>query len=115
MPYKDRQSPAAIASRRKAQKKHYDANRQAFIDKSARYRESLRSKLRELKDGPCADCGHKYPWYCMQFDHINDDKEANVSMLVNQGYMTKLLAEVAKCELVCANCHAIRTYKRMNP
>jgi hypothetical protein len=47
----------------------------------------------------------------MDFDHVGEDKTANVCRLMNHGWQT-ILAEIAKCELVCANCHRIRTQKR---
>lgn len=63
------------------------------------------------KDKPCADCGIVYPHYVMDFDHRNpEDKVANVSTLIRQKNMAKTLEEIAKCDLVCANCHRIRTH-----
>lgn len=48
----------------------------------------------------------------MDFDHVRGEKLANVSDLV--GAPTEdLLAEVAKCELVCATCHRVRTSDRL--
>ncbi len=61
------------------------------------------------KDLPCADCGVKYPPYVMQFDHVRGDKSFNIGS--NTGKNFKVLAdEIAKCEVVCANCHAERTH-----
>lgn len=73
------------------------------------------AKMRDLKGGPCTDCGGTFPPWVMQFDHLphRGKKRANVSKLSAQGYSEKIvLAEIAKCELVCANCHADRTYHR---
>jgi hypothetical protein len=48
----------------------------------------------------------------MDFDHLKD-KEMNLSDMIRRGFgKKKILAEVAKCELVCANCHRLRTFKR---
>lgn len=47
----------------------------------------------------------------MQFDHLGDDKVAAVGQLLD-GSLDKLLEEIAKCEVVCANCHVLRTAKR---
>jgi hypothetical protein len=70
--------------------------------------------VRSLKDmQPCTDCGVRYPWWIMQYDHIGGDKEGDISNAVNQGWgKTRILEEIAKCELVCANCHATRTHMR---
>lgn len=81
-------------------------------------REARRAKLlawaRQLKaDTPCSDCGFKFHPVAMQWDHISTNKEVNVSDAVRKGFgKARILAEIAKCELVCANCHAIRTWRR---
>jgi hypothetical protein len=70
--------------------------------------------VREAKKGPCADCGVEYPHYVMDFDHRpGAGKHANLSILVKRGASREsILAEIAKCDLVCANCHRARTYRR---
>ena len=52
-----------------------------------------------------------FPPECMDFDHINGDKNYNVGKLVGHTRAT-IDAELAKCEVVCANCHRTRTKKR---
>lgn len=56
------------------------------------------------------DCGGTFPPECMDFDHVRGEKSFNVgeNFYISE---SKLLAEVAKCDLVCANCHRIRTVK----
>lgn len=72
-----------------------------------------REFINSLKDNkPCADCGVAYPYYIMQFDHVGTDKSANISKIKSRR-MTYIMAEIAKCELVCANCHAERSQKRI--
>jgi len=65
---------------------------------------------------PCSDCGKKYPFYVMQFDHVPErgDKRSNISSLWRGHKEETILKEISKCELVCANCHAARSYKRIN-
>ena len=70
-----------------------------------------RDLLRRLKDAPCTDCGERFPPEAMDFDHVTQRKDANVSDLANAS-AERLLAEVARCELVCANCHRTRTETR---
>jgi hypothetical protein len=67
-----------------------------------------------LKEGkPCADCGGVFPPQAMHFDHPPGvEKVANVGDLARKRSRQKILAEVAKCDLVCANCHAVRTVSR---
>lgn len=71
-----------------------------------------RAWLRNQKLGrPCADCKQVFPPECMDFDHVYGVKCFAVSMR-SACVSRKLAAEIAKCELVCCNCHRIRTYKR---
>jgi L-lysine 2,3-aminomutase len=65
------------------------------------------------KEEPCADCGVSYPYYVMDFDHVSGEKVMMISQLVLRGATTKLMTELEKCEVVCANCHRIRTFERL--
>lgn len=48
----------------------------------------------------------------MDFDHLSD-KDLAISHMRSRGMSrANILAEMAKCELVCANCHRIRTQQR---
>lgn len=61
----------------------------------------------------CADCGYKDSAYALQFDHIGNDKKSGVSDLICRDYSWKtIMTEIKKCEVVCANCHAVRTKLR---
>src|SRR6266702_860726 len=75
------------------------------IKKECRLRD--RQWFIELKNKPCTDCGGTFPACCMDFDHLGDDKQFSVGKGLF-GSKAKLLAEISKCELVCANCHRIR-------
>lgn len=68
--------------------------------------------IAKIKDVPCADCGLKYPPYVMDFDHVRGVKSFNISAKGRVCSMEKLMEEVSKCEIVCSNCHRIRTAKR---
>lgn len=76
-------------------------------------RKLVRDEIRNLKEAtPCTDCGNKYPYYVMQFDHLRD-KEINIADMIKRDWAkARIEAELAKCEMVCANCHAERTHKR---
>ena len=66
-----------------------------------------------IKGSSCVDCGNSYPPECMHFDHIKGGKVTDVSRMVNGNYtLNQMLEEIFKCELVCSNCHAIRTKRR---
>ena len=69
--------------------------------------------IASLKDKPCTDCGIKYPPECMDWDHVKGKKLFSIAKGIVRA-KEKTLAEIAKCELVCANCHRIRTKRRKN-
>ncbi len=76
-------------------------------------RERGKAYVDELKRRPCTDCGVCYPPSVMDFDHVRGEKSLNLSELrTNRSAWSKLLEEIEKCELVCANCHRIRTKLR---
>lgn len=47
----------------------------------------------------------------MDYDHVRGEKIKDISDMW-AGDKDLILAEIAKCDLVCANCHRIRTHLR---
>lgn len=79
----------------------------------AAYTQRNRNIIIRAKAVPCADCGVRYPPYVMDFDHVRGDKVDLVPrMAVRPVSLLHLLREIAKCEVVCANCHRLRTSRR---
>ena len=69
--------------------------------------------LDDLRRVPCADCGGRFPPCAMDFDHREgSDKRIGVTRMVGRAGIKAILAEAAKCDIVCANCHRARTYRR---
>ena len=68
--------------------------------------------LYPLKSKPCTDCNKSYPPYVMQFDHRPGEIKSNEVGTMLGCSEDKIASEIAKCDLVCANCHAIRTWTR---
>ena len=110
---------------REAQLRYRERHPEAARDASRKFRERTPSyqwpqkkinmeKVRAHKElTPCHDCGNNFPYECMDFDHVGDDKLNNVGTMVAHGWSWSLIeAEIAKCDLVCANCHRTRTRKR---
>lgn len=74
-----------------------------------RRRDQFRNIVREFLDHPCVDCGQRFPLPAMVTDHVRGEKFRNVSWWMNgSGTEDGLRAELAKCDVRCANCHAIR-------
>jgi hypothetical protein len=85
-----------------------------YADRRRRFRQKRQEWLDDLKRRPCVDCGGSFDPVCMDFDHLDQStKTNNISSMMADG-VTKVLieAEILKCELVCANCHRLRTKKR---
>jgi hypothetical protein len=109
--YKDKEKQKA------AWRRYYYRHKAASVFKGNRvvYRKAVRSRnlaiANAFKAGPCADCGNSYPPYVMDFHHVRGKKMKNVSQLISQTSSEILLAEIYKCDVLCANCHRIRTHK----
>lgn len=71
---------------------------------------------RALKEGkPCTDCGGIFHFAAMDFDHVDPNSKgynANNGISLLSLNKKKIEEELTKCEIVCANCHRVRTYKR---
>lgn len=84
----------------------YADNRERAIARVRGYREQIQVIAKEAKAQPCMDCGQSYPTVCMQFHHRDPStKKGEVS---NRSTVNAALAEMAKCDIICANCHCIR-------
>lgn len=69
--------------------------------------------IRAAKGRPCADCSGTFPAECMDLDHVRGKKLFNLSSSGTRSHEA-VLEEIAKCDVVCANCHRIRTKARAN-
>lgn len=80
-------------------------------------RDELYETINRLKMVPCVDCKVQYSPWIMDFDHKNPkEKVAGISRLIsNNADLEKILEEIKKCDVICANCHRERTYnQRLN-
>ena len=107
MPWKD------IEKQRAAIRRHYYANKDAYILKALKRKQDIRKWVNGIKEeSPCVDCNTYYPYYIMDFDHLKD-KKWNINELIDRCSVSGLKDEIAKCEVVCSNCHRARTYARL--
>jgi hypothetical protein len=80
-------------------------------DWSIQRQAEFHSWVRGLKSNPCIDCGKVLRPEAMDFDHVHGAKVKSISSMWSWG-REKILDEISKCELVCANCHRVRTRVR---
>lgn len=90
--------------------------RNGFRERQCERNRERRQKHYELlvriKDVPCMDCGGRFHHCQMEFDHRPDETKL-LAIARNRGAkLERLLAEIEKCDIVCANCHALRTWQR---
>ena len=99
---------------KKYKKTHYKSNKQKYIGKSIEWRKARRLKFFNwLNEQSCVDCGIS-DVRVLEFDHLDPSvKEYNISQII-EGPEDKLQKELNKCDIVCANCHRIRTAKQFN-
>jgi len=96
-----------------AKKRHYQDNKKIYYKRSQRRRNEIKNRIHNLKESdPCCDCRNYWPYYSMSFDHTGE-KTLDLSKAVAEGRSEQeILAEIDNTELVCHNCHAIRTHNR---
>lgn len=83
---------------------------------SRKSRDKIRKMVHEIKASTgCADCDERHP-ACLQFHHNNKaEKEERVNRAVARKWAwPRILAEIAKCTVLCANCHAKRHWKELH-
>jgi hypothetical protein len=92
-------------------REEYKRNRPGRLVKLRNKSKENKAFIRELKtNAGCMDCGECYPFYVMEFHHLNPQfKTKSISQMM--GYTREtLLKEISKCVLLCSNCHRIRSY-----
>ena len=96
-------------------RQYYDARgRPARLARNRAHNNAARAWMASLKEGvPCTDCGEVLPAWVMHWDHLPAfEKNGDISVMVQSRTREAVLHELKKCELVCANCHVMRTVVR---
>lgn len=110
---KDGRSTTCKVCKREYDNAHYASNpdRRGYIRANSDKRiETVRQWLYEyLASNPCIDCGEP-DLVVLEFDH-RGDKVADIALLSKTGNLSTVQAEVAKCDIRCANCHRRKTAK----
>jgi hypothetical protein len=90
----------------------YQLRKDYHRNRHARLRREIALFLRAYKaENPCTDCGNHFPEYVMEFDHVPERGKAQSLISAVVSWVT-LDREMEKCDLVCANCHKVRSHVR---
>lgn len=80
-------------------------------DTESGFKRKARDYIAEVKENAvCADCGGKFPSCVYHFDHVPERGPKLFNLGSGDYAIETVRAEIAKCDIVCANCHAIRTW-----
>lgn len=90
---------------REYKKKHYENNKEAHYARNKKTKDKLIDIIKTEKEKGCFVCSETF-YECLEFHHLEkDDKIESVSVLKHNGSTNKMLLELKKCVLLCANCH----------
>ena len=94
---------------------HYAAHRVRYVAQARERKrvvaeERMRFLLRYFRAHPCLDCDEADP-LVLEFDH-RGDKAFDIGQALPYRAWEAILEEIAKCDVVCANCHRRRTARR---
>ena len=98
---------------REHQHNWYLRHKKAQIGRVASRHKRIQGLVRQAKNRPCKDCGGVFPACCMDFDHVKGLKKFGLSNAHRRFSIEKIEQEIKKCEVVCSNCHRIRTERRL--
>jgi DUF4097 and DUF4098 domain-containing protein YvlB len=93
-------------------KSWYLLNKRYKIKRNRAQRKDKVSWLREYKKTlSCTRCSEN-DFRCLDFHHIND-KSGDISVLIQSWSIERIKTEIAKCVILCANCHRKETFSYM--
>lgn len=94
-------------SQSESSRRHYEKNRAARIaDKRARKKRNVEFVQEYKRSHSCTRCGESEPC-CLDFHHIDPSTKIGViAWMAHRGFgLERIKEEIAKCEILCANCH----------
>ena len=103
-----------IANRRAVDKYRVSTKGRAICVKANRtLRRKRKVDLLALFGGKCVDCGFDGHFAALEFDHLDPKtKKFTIGASGTARTWNALVEEAKKCEIVCSNCHKVRTYNR---
>ncbi|MGC2237095.1 MAG: hypothetical protein WA584_13095 [Pyrinomonadaceae bacterium] len=111
MPIKNKQKRREY--QREYMRKWYQENKAKHITYVRNRDKKIKTWLKEYKATlKCEICEENHP-ACLDFHHINPNEKEFALGRVNKFLSVKLLQkEIAKCQVLCSNCHRKEHYKQ---
>lgn len=105
--YKIKADPEKLKARTERRQKWYAENKQSVLEKQRNYKRERKRQAIEYLGGRCKRCQQVYHQAVYEFHHIDPStKDRDPSKMLSLTW-DKLVAELDKCDLLCANCHRI--------
>lgn len=100
------------------EKRAYERNwykttgKQSRLDANKKWETRKLEEFKKIKSNlKCEKCGENHT-ACLEFHHLDPTKkDGNVSQLAKSFSTKRLLEEISKCVILCANCHRKEHYK----
>ena len=87
-------------------KQHYLSNREKYIKKAKKYRETFTEWIVEYKKNLKCEICNENRYGVLDFHHKDPkEKDIEISVLVKTCNKKRILDEISKCMVVCSNCH----------
>ena len=96
-----------------ARRRRYSKNRKREIERIKQYREKVKQFLINYKKNKkCERCGND-DFRVLEFHHRDPaEKDIKISSAIKRGWsISRILKEIEKCQILCANCHRIVHYE----
>jgi hypothetical protein len=118
MPYKDKAVGAERHMAYRDTHREQEASRsQKHYRKHKKHRSNIISWVEDKYTGvPCMACDGVFDWVAMDFDHRPEETKSfgiatKGTLVVSPKNIAMLMKEIDKCDLICSNCHRVRTWR----
>jgi hypothetical protein len=106
MPYKDTEKQREYLQKYCSQRTKDPIKRKHKSEKQNERRKKKKQQLIEHLGGKCCGCGISEN---LQFDHIDRTQKQFVISEIIDWHISKIIPEVNKCQLLCSECHNVKT------
>lgn len=115
-PRKDLDTPEGRQKARDDSRRHYQRHTADYLVRNTKNKGEKRDFIKKYKEfHGCMDCGGKFPYFVLDFDHREPDKKTYALNRIHLvGSWDKMIEEINKCDVVCANCHRVRSHEKQH-